>query len=90
MRACFPQNSKEHNSINHPSHYNRPGAMETIDEMIVIFGKKAVRIFCILNAWKYRARALKKNGEEDLLKSDWYIDKACELDDDSNTARDNA
>lgn len=67
-------------NVDHPDHYNRKGAMETIDEMIIIFGKAATRMFCILNAWKYRARALKKNGEEDLEKSDWYIRKACELD----------
>lgn len=66
--------------VDHPSHYNREGAMETIDEMIVIFGKAATRMFCILNAWKYRSRALEKNGEEDLAKSDWYIRKARELD----------
>ena len=66
-------------SVNHPSHYNRVGAMECIDEMILVFGKKAVINFCLCNAWKYRYRASDKNGLEDLEKSDWYIKKAQEL-----------
>ena len=66
-------------SVNHPSHYNRVGAMECIDEMILVFGKKAVINFCLCNAWKYRYRASDKNGLEDLEKSDWYINKAQEL-----------
>ena len=64
--------------VNHPPHYTQ-GGMECIDEMILIFGKNAVRYFCLCNAWKYRKRALYKNGEEDLKKSDWYIKKYEEL-----------
>lgn len=70
--------SKE--TINHPSHYNREGSMECIEEMELIFGRQAVRTFCILNAWKYRYRANAKNGEEDMKKADWYIKKLKELD----------
>ena len=62
-------------TVNHPSHYNREGALEAIDEMILLFGIEEVKIFCKLNAWKYRYRAADKNGEEDLKKSDWYINK---------------
>lgn len=61
-----------------PNHYKQ-GSMETIDEMILIFGKEAVIDFCKVNAWKYRARAIYKNGEEDMAKSDWYLEKAKEL-----------
>lgn len=70
-----------HDAVNHPKHYCREGAMECIDEMVLIFGKEAVKHFCICNAWKYRARAMNKNGEEDLKKSDWYIKKFKELND---------
>ena len=66
-------------NIDHPGHYNREGAMETIDEMVLLFGPLEVMIFCKLNAWKYRARAICKNGEEDLKKSDWYLKKYKEL-----------
>ena len=67
-------------SINHPDHYCH-GGMECIDEMELIFGREAVMHFCLLNAWKYRKRALFKNGEEDIAKSDWYLAKYKELDD---------
>ena len=64
-------------TVNHPSHYNE--GMECIDEMILIFGKTTVANFCLCNAWKYRYRALYKNGEEDMKKSHWYIAKYKEL-----------
>lgn len=70
-----------YNNVNHPQHYCRDGAMECIDEMILIFGTEAVKHFCLCNAWKYRARAINKNGVEDLQKSDWYIAKYKELND---------
>ena len=66
-------------NVNHPRHYCREDAMECINEMILIFGKEAVKNFCLCNAWKYRYRAADKNGEEDLHKSDWYIRKYKEL-----------
>jgi len=67
-------------NVNHPSHYNREDAMECIDEMVLIFGKEAVKNFCLCNAWKYRYRAADKNVMEDLKKSDWYLRKYKELD----------
>lgn len=69
----------EYNVVTKPKHYNREGAMETIDEMELLFGLQATYDFCRLNAWKYRARANAKNGEEDMQKSDWYIRKASEI-----------
>lgn len=66
-------------NIEHPNHYNRAGAMECIDEMVLAFGEEAVYHFCICNAWKYRYRSSEKNGEEDIKKSDWYMKKAEEL-----------
>lgn len=65
--------------VNHPSHYCQEGSMECIDEMVAVFGKDAVMNFCLLNVWKYRKRAIFKNGAEDLKKSDWYMKKYCEL-----------
>lgn len=66
-------------SVNHPAHYERNGAMECIDEMLLVFGKEAVINFCLCNAWKYRYRAAAKNGDEDYSKSDWYLRKYREL-----------
>lgn len=65
--------------VNHPSHYNREGALEAIDEMVLVFGIEATKHFCLLNSWKYRYRAADKNGIEDLKKSDWYLKKYKEL-----------
>ena len=67
------------NNVDHPSHYNANGAMECIDEMVLIFGKEATMHFCLLNAWKYRYRANSKNGQEDWDKANWYIAKYKEL-----------
>lgn len=61
-----------------PSHY-KAGKYECINVMIAIFGKEAVKIFCILNAFKYIFRFKNKNGLEDIKKSRWYIDKYIEL-----------
>lgn len=69
----------ENDNVNHPKHYERDGAIECIDEMILIFGKCAVMEFCKCNAWKYRYRASDKNGAEDIAKSDWYMNKYKEL-----------
>lgn len=64
--------------VNHPSHYTT-GGMECIDEMILVFGEATVADFCLCNVWKYRKRALHKNGQEDLDKADWYMNKYKEL-----------
>jgi hypothetical protein len=50
--------------------------------MVTLFGNETVKSFCLCNAWKYRKRAMFKNGEEDMKKSDWYIAKFKELSDD--------
>ena len=68
-----------HDAVHHPKHYCRDGAMESIEEMLMVFGKEAVMHFCLLNAWKYRYRAANKNGDEDIRKSDWYMAKYAEL-----------
>lgn len=68
-----------HDVIHHPNHYCREGAMESIDEMVLLFGEEVVKHFCLCNIFKYRTRAMLKNGEEDLKKSDWYVRKYAEL-----------
>lgn len=69
---------REHvDNVNHPKHYQ--GKHECIDEMIALFGVEAVKAFCKCNVYKYRFRAAAKNGQEDLDKADWYMDKLIEL-----------
>lgn len=67
------------NNVDHPKHYKREKGIECIEEMIEVFGIEAVKNFCLCNIWKYRYRAADKNGEEDLDKSDWYMQKYIEL-----------
>lgn len=64
-------------AVHHHSHYQ--GKNECIDVMIAMFGKEAVKHFCMCNAYKYRFRADKKNGEEDIKKAEWYETKLIEL-----------
>lgn len=64
-------------NVNHPAHYQ--GKNECIDVMMAMFGKEAVKYFCMCNAYKYRFRADKKNGAEDIEKAEWYESKLIEL-----------
>lgn len=68
---------KTPDAVNHPSHYQ--GKHECIDEMVALFGVEAVKSFCRCNVYKYRFRAAAKNGQEDLDKAEWYMDKLIEL-----------
>lgn len=66
-------------NINHPKYYNQ-GKYECIDVMESVFGKEALKNFCILNAFKYIYRNEYKNGAEDIKKAVWYLNKYLELD----------
>ena len=69
----------EYDSVNHPAHYCSSG-IECIDEMVLLYGKEETMSFCKLNAHKYLVRADHKNGDEDLAKRDWYLNKYAYLD----------
>lgn len=64
--------------VNHPSHY-AVGKFECIDVMQAVFGVDMVKSYCILNAFKYLWRFLRKNGTEDIKKAIWYLSKWVEL-----------
>lgn len=72
---CFLK--EEQSNVNHPEHYQ--GKNECIDVMLAMFGVDAVKHFCMCNAYKYRFRADKKNGAEDIEKAEWYESKLIEL-----------
>lgn len=65
--------------VNHPHHYAESCSLECIDVMFLLFGQTAVGNFCLCNAFKYLWRYKNKNGQEDLKKAQWYINKAGEL-----------
>lgn len=65
--------------VDQPDHYKH-ATFEVIDEMVIAFGIDATINFCILNAWKYRARApYKGNMKQDMEKADRYIQYAHDL-----------
>lgn len=63
-----------------PSHY-RDCSLECWDVMRLLYGKKALLHFCLLNVFKYLWRCDCKNGQEDLEKAEMYLRKAEELTD---------
>lgn len=67
--------------VDHPAHYNQ-GKYECIDVMGDVFGAKAVKHFCLLNAFKYIWRANEKNGIEDVKKAKWYLEKMIDMEGD--------
>lgn len=70
------------NKIN-PTHYTDSNGKQCIDYMLEKFGYEELRAFCELNAYKYRFRAGKKDGEQyedDIEKATWYENKIKELD----------
>lgn len=69
--------NKTSDNVNHPEHYS--GKHECIDVMVAMFGVEAVKHFCMCNSFKYRFRADRKNGEEDIKKAEWCEDKLIEL-----------
>lgn len=68
----------DYNPVSKPEHYTNT-KVECIDAMIDVYGVEAVKSFCLCNAFKYHWRAKDKNGEEDLQKADWYMQKYKEL-----------
>lgn len=67
--------------VKEPSHYKH-GRFETIDEMLIVFGPQKTYDYCIIAAWKYRARApFKGNHEQDMRKADEYLELAKQISD---------
>lgn len=68
--------------VNHPVHYKSTNGKECIDYMIEKYGEEWVYHFCVLNAYKYKFRAGKKDDnskEQDLAKAMWYEKYASKL-----------
>ena len=62
-------------SVNHPDHYNQ-GGVECIDAIKAATAHlTGIEAFCTGNIIKYLWRWKDKNGTEDLLKAEWYLNK---------------
>ncbi|KFN92157.1 DUF3310 domain-containing protein [Tetragenococcus muriaticus] len=64
-------------NVNHPNHYTQ-GDIETIDYIKDKLTDEEFRGFVKGNVLKYVSREGLKNGDEDLKKSDWYLNKLIE------------
>ena len=61
--------------VNHPSHYTA-GKVECIDALeAATTGLQGIEAVCTANAIKYLWRWKQKNGQEDLRKARWYINR---------------
>lgn len=67
-----------YDAVTKPRHYAST-SVECIDMMQETQGRDAVIDFCICNAFKYLWRRNMKNGNEDIRKASWYLNKAVEL-----------
>ena len=68
----------EFDVVSRPAHYAKT-SIECIDAMVETQGVEAVKAFCVCNAFKYLWRHNEKNGDEDIKKASWYLNKAVEL-----------
>ena len=77
---CDDQDPGQHefDVVSRPAHYAKT-SIECIDAMIETQGVEAVKAFCVCNAFKYLWRHNSKNGDEDIKKASWYLNKAVEL-----------
>ena len=64
--------------VNHPEHYT--GNIECKDAMKECFGEDTYKHFCLLNAFKYIWRCMKKHNTptEDIKKAIWYLNSYLE------------
>lgn len=65
-------------NVNHPNHYTQ-GDIETIDYIKDKLTDEEFRGFVKGNVLKYVSREGLKNGDEDLKKSNWYLNKLIEV-----------
>ena len=73
-----PTQGSEFDIVSRPQHYAST-SIECIDAMRETQGDEAVKHFCECNAFKYLWRHNSKNGDEDVRKASWYLNKAVEI-----------
>jgi len=62
-------------NVNNPKHYTQ-GSIECIDALeAATINKKGIEAVCVANIIKYLWRYENKNGIEDVMKADWYLQK---------------
>lgn len=67
-------------NVNHPAHYQTKSGLEVIDIIAAVTEDlKGEEAYDIGNAEKYIARYKKKNGNEDLKKAVWYLQRVIDI-----------
>lgn len=62
-------------NVNHPDHYKQ-GVVECIDAITAATANKTgIEAVCVANVIKYLWRYELKNGEEDVKKAQWYLNR---------------
>lgn len=76
MSGTEPENTlMSKDNVNHPKHYNQ-GSIECIDAITAAtVNKTGIEAFCVANVIKYLWRCELKNGEEDVKKAQWYLNR---------------
>lgn len=63
-----------HDAVNHPSHYTT-GGIECIDYIQEKLTPEEFRGYIKGNVIKYLTREQHKNGDEDIRKAQWYLNR---------------
>jgi hypothetical protein len=63
--------------VEHPAHYTQ-GEVECIDALKSALGQEGFKAYCRGACLKYLWRTEHKNGVEDLLKCQWYLNRLIE------------
>lgn len=75
VKLLDKESPKDNDPVNHPNHYVQNG-LESIDVIKAFTSDlNGIEAFCAGNAIKYILRFNHKNGEQDLDKAIWYINK---------------
>lgn len=62
-------------NVDHPDHYKQ-GVVECIDALAAAtVNKTGIEAVCVANVIKYLWRYELKNGEEDVKKAQWYLNR---------------
>ena len=64
--------------VNHPAHYN-DGAIETWDYIVDKLTTQELRGYVKGNILKYISREKNKDGDRDMRKAQWYLNKFLEI-----------
>lgn len=70
----IPLATETHDAVNHPSHYTT-GGIECIDYIQEKLTPEEFRGYIKGNVIKYLTREQHKNGDEDIRKAQWYLNR---------------